>query len=124
MKGAMMGAEELIEMGDPEAAIEMGAEELIEMGAPLKTMKQRWTDGEVEVVSEFRDGHALVGIVDLASRLFLVEWFDDDVRGLFERGIFVDDSTMSDPSTLGLRFKESVATHAEQIGVPPYAVHA
>ncbi|SRR5579871_569855 len=124
MKGAFLGAEELIEMGDPEAAIEMGAEELIEMGQveALKTLKQRWLDGEVQVVAEFRPGHSLVAIVDLSSKLFLVEWFDEDVRALFERGVFFDDSVMNSPATLGNKFKESVVHHAEQLGVPPYAV--
>lgn len=120
LKGFLMGAEELIEMGDVEARIELGAEELIEMGQPVlesETLASRLLAGELEVRTLFGD-RTMVGVWDVAADRPLVQWWDADVERLFAEREFVDDSVQSDPSTLGPRFTESVVKYAERIGVP------
>jgi len=120
MKGFLMGAEELIEMGEIERRLELGAEELIEMGQPAaaaETLSSRLLSGQVEVRTLFGD-RTMVGIWDLATDELLVQWWNGDVERLFAEGEFADDSVQSDPSTLGPKFTESVARYADRIGVP------
>lgn len=104
------------------AGATMGAEELIEMGADLpedeKSLRERWEDGEIEVVYQFDPDHSAVGILDKASGLILADWQDEEVYDRIKAGIFTDpSSSLGDPVD---RFEESVIAHAEREGVSAY----
>lgn len=86
-----------------------------------KSLPRRWQAGEVGIETWFERDRAFVGIRDLETDEFLVEWWDDDVRELFEDGFFVMDAPLGQPRLLGKRFRESVVKHAVQMGVKAYS---
>lgn len=98
MAGARMGAEELIEMGVDEGP---------------KDIRERWEEGEVQVLSNLEPGRMLVTIQEEDTGRVLIDWWDQEVQELFDSNEFLDHNERV--------FEESVIAYAESMGIPAYA---
>lgn len=74
-----------------------------------RTMQQRWTAGEVAIVTWSERDRSMVAIQDRATEAYLVEWWDEDAEQLFEDGFF----------KRGRGFERSVVEYADHLGITP-----